>query len=220
MSFGWLRRAAWRHVEWWSLLLCAAAWVWMLAPRHAGPHVHAHHGFNAWMVMTLAMMLPLVVPALRATAARSFWARRHRAVAVFLAGYIAVWACAGVVAVVALRAWPHAWVFAAAALFLLAAIWQSTRAKLRALVACHRTEPLSPRGWRADRDCARFGIHAGVACVRSCWALMLACFVSGSAAVMIGLTAVAFAERRISRRHRWLLTGCVAVGGLVSVIFA
>ena len=79
---------AWRRPEWWSLALCAAAWLLMVR-RH-------WHGISGWMLMTFAMMLPMVVDSIRATAERSLWRRRHRAIAAFLIGYLSLWIVIGV----------------------------------------------------------------------------------------------------------------------------
>ena len=85
----------WRHPEWWALALSTAAWAWMLA--NSGHHAHAYgDALKGWMVMSVAMMLPMVIEPIRLTAERSFWHRRHRAIAGFLAGYLGLWLLAGV----------------------------------------------------------------------------------------------------------------------------
>ena len=177
-----------RYPEWWTLGLSAAAWVAMLQP-------HAHHRapLLQWLLMTVAMMFPVMLDSIRATAERSLWKRRNRAIAGFLLGYLACWMLAGAILIaIRIPAEPR---FAAAAL-LIAAAWQCTRAKRIALTGCHATMPLAPRGWRADRDCIRYGWLLGTRCVVSCWALMLACFLTGHAlAAMIALTAIVVLER-------------------------
>jgi predicted metal-binding membrane protein len=50
---------------------------------------------GTWLVMTVAMMVPLTVASIRTTAARSLWSRRERAVAGFLLGYLGPWLIAG-----------------------------------------------------------------------------------------------------------------------------
>lgn len=173
---GRMRRLVWHHPEWWALGLALCAWAVLIAANvgedgteRAEAHQHLVDsigssllvGIAHWQLMVMAMMLPVVVPSLRVAAFRSLWRRRHRAVAGFLVGYLAVWALAGL-AVSCLLAWvpglTHAWQSeAAAGAFFLAACWQWSRIKQRALVACHRTIPLSPSGSRADRDCIVFG---------------------------------------------------------------
>ena len=85
----------------------------------------------------------------------------------------------------------------AAVTFALAAAWQLSPFKRRALVSCHGTVPLAPRGWRANRDCVRYGWTVGGRCLVSCAGLMLACVFAGHSLIaMIATTAVAQAERR------------------------
>jgi hypothetical protein len=56
--------------------------------------------------------------------------------------------------------------------------------------------PLTPTGWRADRDCIHYGWQIGAGCLISCWALMLACVLSGHALfAMVAATAAAISER-------------------------
>jgi hypothetical protein len=150
----------------------------------------------SWMWMIAATMLPLALNAVRLTAARSLWPRRHRAIAGFLAGYFAPWLQLGI-AVALLRQEPWTHTPAAAGLcFAVAAVWQQTPMHRRALAACHRTLPLAPVGWRADRDCLRFGGTIGAACVWSCWPLMLACAFTGHSLVaMSSGMALSLAQR-------------------------
>src|SRR5690349_19066680 len=87
----------WRFPEYWMLALSAAAWVAVAA--RAGVHVHrpgAAWNWWHWMLMVAAMMLPLKIDGVRRIAERSLWPRRHRAIAGYLAGYLGVWALAGV----------------------------------------------------------------------------------------------------------------------------
>jgi hypothetical protein len=192
----------WLHPEWWTVALCAVAWLAML--QHGWTHA-AHVGNHrmtlpqelaSWLLMVAAMMLPLVVDAVRATADASLWARRHRAIAGFVVGYLAPWAAVGFVAAgVRQISWSHTHV-ASALVFAIAALWLLTPMHRRGLVGCHRRRPLAPSGWRADRDCLAFGSTIGRACVWSCWPLMLACALTGHALVaMIGGMAVGLIER-------------------------
>lgn len=188
-----LQRAVWRHPEWWALGLCAIAWGAMFRP-------HAHHGapLANWMIMTVAMMLPLVVGPIRFAAERSLWRRRHRAIAGFLAGYLGAWLAVGV-AISFIE--PGPWLAAAA--FAVAGVWQLTRYRRIAMAGCHRSMPLAPRGWRADRDCVRYGWTVGTYCVASCWALMLACAMAGHHLLaMFGITAFLWTERVTRPRRR------------------
>jgi predicted metal-binding membrane protein len=147
-----------------------------------------------------AMMLPLIGGSIRATAVRSFWWRRDRAIACFVVGYVAVWLAVGLAWLVPIELlgfgdWLHAPLVGAAA-FTVAAAWQLTPAKRTALRACHWTAPLAPRGWAADRDCLQFGWSIGLRCVVTCWALMLACALAGHGlAPMAVASGVTIAER-------------------------
>ena len=192
----------WSYPEWWSIALCWFAWAVMLL--HGGPYaghgIHHRMSFEQelsyWMVMAAAMMLPFALDSVRVTAARSLWRRRHRAIAGFLTGYLASWLVVGLlVARLRMEAWTHS--DAAPALgFIAAALWLLTPAHRRALVACHRTQPLAPVGWRADHDCLRFGGTIGAACIQSCWPLMLACTFAGHGPIALaGGMAVGAMER-------------------------
>jgi len=203
-----------RYPEWWSLALSAGAWVWIVTGRSHHAHAHHGHGLGAWMLMSVAMMVPMTADSIRNSAQRSFWRRRHRAIAAFLAGFLGCWLIAGVViARLPLRAAPRS----AAVALALAAAWQLSRWKRLALAACHWTMPLSPRGWRADRDCVRFGLRAGLHCFASCWALMLACFLAGHGLLAtVAGTGVGIAERYWVRDQRLLAATLL----IVSIVYA
>ena len=175
-----------------------------------------------WMVMASAMMLPFALDSVRMTAARSLWRRRHRAIAGFLAGYLASWLVVGLLAArLRMEAWTHA--EAAPALgFIVAALWLLTPAHRRALVACHRTQPLAPVGWRADHDCLRFGGTIGVACIQSCWPLMLACAFAGHSLIALaGGMAVGAMERWPFRtRTRAALVATLGLSSYYMIAFA
>ena len=201
------QRVVWRHPEWWALALCAVAWAAMFRP-------HAQHGarLTNWIVMTVAMMLPLVIGPARFVAERSLWRRRHRAIAGFLIGYLAMWVFVGI-AVSFLEPGP----VPAAVAFAVAGVWQLTRTKRVAMAACHRAMPLAPHGWRADRDCIGYGLMVGTYCVVSCWALMLACALMGHHLVaMAGISAFLYADRYM--RPRRLLFSAILFAAAVGVL--
>jgi Predicted metal-binding integral membrane protein (DUF2182) len=228
----WWERAVWAHPEWWSLALSALAWLLIVfridspgagRSHHAGDHAAAAMGQSgflpdvaaetfAWLLMVAAMMFPLLIDSIRTAAARSLWTRRHRAIAEFLTGYLVPWTIAGIVTIMLVRAASvsgslGSWMWVAAG-FAAAAVWQLTPVKLRALRSCHRTMPLAPRGWRADRDCLRYGWTIGGRCVVSCWAMMAGCVLAAhSVPAMLCVTAVGSAERFIPRLDRRLTAG-------------
>jgi predicted metal-binding membrane protein len=226
------------------LVLAIGAWIGLVMVAHgdasvAGPDAHAvgHQiteshlpgafpgGLSAvghWLLMSAAMMLPSTVPAVRHTAFNSLRHRRHRAVAVFAAAYLAVWLAFGAVGgpLVSWLGRPSANVLAAA--LGIAATWQLTRYKRRFLRACGVTVPLPPRGLKADAACARYGLRYGAACVGSCWALMGVMLVATRYALplMALLSGIVWMERLLSRGTRFGPRTAAALGmaGLATVV--
>jgi predicted metal-binding membrane protein len=211
-----------RHPEWWVLTLSGAAWLGiacLAGPMATGSLCVAARGgltgdlagrllaqwrigaldqmLGAWAVMALAMVPPLTLPMLRYVATRSFAFRRMRALALSLAGLLCPWLAAGVIGIALLAVAPVPDGRLAALAFALAALWELSPIKRRALRRCHRAVPLAAQGWRADRDCFVFGCARGLDCLVSCWAMMLAVMLADHALAAILLTqALAFAERR------------------------
>lgn len=220
----------WFHPEWWVMGLAMGAWAFMLL--HAGNAGHAaHHPMSMveeialWMLMVAAMMLPLVRDAVRFTASASLWARRHRSILGFVAGYFLPWLGLAIIAAILRQApWTHTYA-APAVGFAGAALWQRTVMYRRAVMACHRTWPIAPLGWRADRDCVRFGSFIGFSCVRTCWPLMLACGFAGHSLIAMtgGLLIGLVDERRYrERRHQPdpTLAGRLAMAAFYGVLAA
>lgn len=195
-----------------------------MAPDHVHPEVSvsddamAHVAslpafFTDWSVMTVAMMVPLTIPVFRHIAFNSFRSRQRRSTAIFLIAYCAVWLGVGG-GVIALERLLSPLVSDrdltsfAPALFLMAALWQVTPWKRRAINACRLGVPLRPFGFRADLSCARYGLFHGWRCVKSCWLLMVAMVAVGhgpvALLVMIGLTAIAITEELVLSRRQFL----------------
>jgi predicted metal-binding membrane protein len=149
-----------------------------------------------WALMIAAMMFPLLGPMIGHVAVRSFAARRERSIGLFVAGYALTWLAAAALASVALvvaRAGLSALGLAASAGLIgcgLAALWQVSSAKGRAVNRCHGTIALRPFGWAADRDAMRFGLLHGSRCVRACLATMVLPLAGGHG---VGAMAVVFA---------------------------
>lgn len=177
------------HPEWWMLAISVIAWLMFAAsmrvsstpsvcssiypgPVSTSPRFTTEYG--NWLLMTLAMMLPLVVLPLRHVAFRSFRSHRNRAMAAFMVGYLAVWTVVGAafVPLMILIAAGESGQFALWLAVMLAIAWQFAPAKTRAARRCHRTEALSASGYRAYFDCLTFGVRTGSNCAMSCWALM------------------------------------------------
>ncbi len=219
------RRLVWLHPHCWAIVLCAAAWSWLAVRWWNSHHTHGLSLLD-WMLMVAGMMLPLVFDHLRVAAARSLWPRRHRAMVAFLCGYAGVsllvgLALSSLVTVTGIMAHGGGPPWAVAAALGLAAAWQLSPLKRRALSACHRTVPLAPRGWRADRDCVWYGWTIGRTCFVSCAGLMLACVVAGhSLPAMLAATAVARAERVSVRADAWRTCAALALmaGAQLAVI--
>lgn len=232
------KRWIWRHPEWWGLALSLLAWFSFLvrwdgavSSEFAAPHLHhpdpaegiflpwASEMF-AWMVMVVAMMLPLIVDCIRVTAVRSMWERRDRAIFLFICGYLAVWTIAGLVlcgATVSLetQAWFHPPIVSMTA-FSLAAFWQFTTTKRRALISCHRTIPLAPHGWHANTDCLHYGWLIGGSCLVNCGVLMVACSLSGhSLEAMVGTGFIIAVERYMPRPHPCVFSATIVGLGLI-----
>jgi predicted metal-binding membrane protein len=151
-----------------------------------------------WALMAGAMMVPPALPAVRHVAVNSLYWRRRRAVLEFLLGFLGIWIAFSIVVLGALSSWAPArseWALVAA--LALAAAWQLTPLKWRALRDCHRPSPLPPRGWRASLGAARFGWRNGAACLLSCWAMMVAvALVSSSMLIwMAALTGLIYLEK-------------------------
>lgn len=198
---------------WPCVALSVVSWVVLVRLADGASSIAAswHHGGAVtgprfaleWVIMTNAMMVPLVLGPAHAAAERSIWARRGRAVGGFLTGYLAAWALAAIP--ISLACLVVAWITPAhlrpACGFVLAALWQLAPARRRAHVACHRTMPLAPRGWRAERDCVRYGATVGAHCVGSCWALMAACQLAGHGTAVLAIAAGIGLVDRYAQRH-------------------
>jgi hypothetical protein len=212
----------WSHPEWWCLCGVAAAWAAILARGlGAGGCVRCAsmgttQAWTHWMLMVVAMMVPVQLDAVRHAAFRSLPERRHCAMALFFVGYLAPWAALGLAAAwLCTLPWARG-PWAAPAAFVVAAVWAMTAWRWRAVLACHRRVPLAPYGWRADVHCLRFGGLVGGACVGSCWATMLGCALSGHALpIMVGGAAIAAIERasfRVPVRAAAIATLGLALG--------
>ncbi|HEU5170856.1 MAG TPA: DUF2182 domain-containing protein [Gemmatimonadales bacterium] len=219
-------------------LLVLAAWVvlalWGASPQ-AGRlhHDPAHHAESAavagtgedasspvsgllvfvpgWMLMTVAMMLPGMLPLLnlfrRVTSGRA-----HRDLLLILMGlgYLAVWAVFGVAAyggdrilheLVDRILWLRRAAWSIPAIVLLGAgIYQFTSLKEKCLAECRSPYAFLVGSWhgrRPGREAWQLGLRHGVFCAGCCWTLMLLMFAVGVAHLgwMLALGAVMSAER-------------------------
>ncbi|MFE5627183.1 DUF2182 domain-containing protein [Streptomyces virginiae] len=188
---------------------------------HSVPGAGVAEGLAMWALMCVAMMLPAALPALAHVGANSLRRRRQRAMAGFAAVYLAVWTGYGALLLALAPLWSRLPADAVLACALaLAAGWQRTVHKRRALRDCHRSSPLPAGGLRALAGTGRFGLRHGGACLRSCWALMLVMAMTGGGPGALGwmaaLTGIVTAERfaRTPRRTANLAAAALATAAL------
>lgn len=159
----------------------------------------------SWLAMLMAMMAPLLAQPIAHLRRRSLPRRRLPAIALFVAGYVAVWLAAGIaLTALALALGTGAPAFTIAVLLALA--WQAAPFKQLCLNRCHRLPRLSAFGLEADADALRYGVSHGMWCIGACWALMLLPLAAGSAhvAAMAAVTLLLLVERhRPARPPRW-----------------
>lgn len=192
-------RAWWsENPAWWCVIASAMAWapLVMHGLGHSSRRATIAGEMTSWTTMVIAMMLPLTLQPVRDVAARSLWSRRRRAMVVFVVAYLAPWLAAGVpialLRTAAIARSPTAPLVA----FALAAAWLLVPLRATAFSVCHRTAPLAPSGWRADRDCMTHGAIVGGACVVTCLPLMAACALAGHTLVtMVAAAAIGAVER-------------------------
>ncbi len=191
------------------LLVTAVAWWYTVA---AAQHMHgAMMGmggpnpdrwsagsllslFGMWLVMMAAMMLPSATPMILTFAAVARNRRQRQQpyvpVAVFMAGYLAIWAGFSALATVAQwllhrEALLSPMMVSTSALLggillLLAGIFQFTPLKRSCLTRCRAPLEFITAHWREGWSGAfTMGLEHGLFCTGCCWALMALLFVLG-----------------------------------------
>jgi len=155
---------------------------------------------GVWAAMMAAMMLPSAVPAAVAAARAS----RALPTTIFGVGYLAVWTAFGVLAYALFRAvtsldlgrlaWDQDGPYTAAALIVLAGVYELTPLKQHLLRRCR-----SPHD-RGERGALGAGVENGVYCVGCCLGLMAVLFGLGVMSVfwMVVIAAVIFVEKVFS----------------------
>jgi predicted metal-binding membrane protein len=163
-----------------------------------------------WGLMAVAMMAPVTLPAVRHVGLNSIRRRRQWAMALYFAVYVGVWVAFGVLALAGERVVRQTLALHGdgllALILAMAAWWQLTHFKRRAIFRCRRTVPLPPVGLRADAGCARFALQQGWRCVTSCWAFMALMVVVGHSGLMwmTALTSVIVVEELTTFGRRLL----------------
>jgi predicted metal-binding membrane protein len=196
-----------------ALLLIVAAGAWAatvaLARGMAGMTGTMGLGLVAfvsiWTLMMVAMMLPSVTPT-ASLYAKTVQRNRTARIAGLAAGYLAVWAAAGLPAfgLAWLADWltgkhPGAAHVLGVAVYAACGVYQLSRLKDRCLAHCR-----SPLGlllhygsYRGSFRDLRVGVHHGGYCLGCCWALMVILIAVGvmNVAAMVGLAALVLTEK-------------------------
>jgi len=190
----------------------------------------------AWVLMTVAMMLPTTLPLFdvfdRMTARRP---DHGRLMLLLGLGYMAVWGVFGLLAhglhelILALLersptlAW-HGWLIGAATLGL-AGAFQFSRLKHQCLDKCRTPLGFVIEHWRGPapaRQAFALGAHHGLFCVGCCWALMLLMFALGTGSLgwMLLLAVLMAIEKNLpwGRRLSAPLGIALLLGALAVVI--
>lgn len=213
-----------------------AFWVCVTGVAEAGSRLPGHTGHLGLggdtgslagilpmpALMAVAMMVPPAMPAIAYVGANSFYWRRRRAVLEFVVVFVAVWIAYDVIVLGAVgSAGVPTSPLAPVAALALAALWQLTPTKRRALQACHRTRPLPPKGRRATFAVAGFGLRNAGACLASCWAMMLTtAFVGLPSLVWMAALTTLITIERLSRKPRRATRRAGAMLGATAVVAA
>ena len=179
-----------------------------------------------WIVMMAAMMLPSAIPtvALYGSLARE---RKHVGPVVFVAGYLTVWAAAGLVAFAladvggrvagGVLAWNRAGRWAAGATLLAAAAYELTPLKDACLTRCRSPLGFLLGSWRPGvLGGFRLGLSSGAWCAGCCWALMAALFALG--VMSIGWTAFVAGLVALEKLLPWRRVATGAITALLATL--
>jgi predicted metal-binding membrane protein len=144
---------------------------------------------GVWAVMMAAMMFPSVAPTV-ALYSRMTRTRSPLKPLLFVAGYLATWTLAGLLAFAAaavgagvagdVLAWDRAGRWAAGITLLVAAVYELTPLKDVCLGKCRSPLGFLLTSWREGRRGAvEMGARHGAWCLGCCWALMASLFALG-----------------------------------------
>jgi predicted metal-binding membrane protein len=181
---------------------------------------------SMWLLMTAAMALPGELPAAQYVATNSFARHRSSGVAVFAIVYLAVWTGCGLAIttlVSRVADLPASALFAIA--LALAAGYELTPLKRRALARCHRGMAFPPDGPRRLAAVSRFGWINASGCIGSCGPAMAAALLVPVAQPLAMIAfSVAMTYQRLTRKpltaRRRVASGyvVVALGFVVAAI--
>lgn len=128
-----------------------------------------------WLLMIIAMMMPLLILPIMYIYDSSLVRRRLRSIYLFLLAYLAMWMVMGLFAsglVAALSENHPGWLPFGVGLSI-AVVWQLSPIKQRCLNRCHTFPSLAAFGPRADAAAVGFGLRHAAWCMGSCWSLMI-----------------------------------------------
>jgi len=221
-----------------STLAWAALWLWGRSPYS---RFLSHHSLDTvrgdvtlalvfiagWVVMVIAMMLPSTLPLLatfqRLTGQR---ADANRLGMLLITGYLLTWTLFGIVLyagdwllhqAIHTNDWLADWLWMLPALTLMVAgAYQFTPLKRTCLGACRSPLNCCRGRWDGNAQAHRsllLGLHHGLCCVGSCWALMLLMFASGASNMgwMFALGIVMLAEKQLTWGRRLVVPIGVAL---------
>ncbi len=168
-----------------------------------------------WVVMTVAMMLPIAWPLLAMFAAMTRGrTNRGLLLALVILGYLSIWSAFGLFAhladsgmhtLVARNTWLslNGWIVSVLVLTI-AGLFQFSRLKYRCLDKCRTPFSFINEHWRGraeHRQSFLLGVHSGLFCLGCCWAIMLLMFLVGTGSVgwMLAIGAVMAIEKNV----RW-----------------
>lgn len=187
-------------IAWWYLVTLAGTSAPAMRADMMMPH--AEHWapvqpvalFAMWSVMMVAMMLPSAAPMILLFAAvtrrRRVLASPAAPVAVFVAGYLVMWAAFSAIALLAQLALHRAALLSpmmattdrglGALLLIGAGLYQWTPLKRACLGHCRSPLAFFGAEWREGwRGALMMGMRHGAFCLGCCWALMALLFVAG-----------------------------------------
>jgi predicted metal-binding membrane protein len=210
------------------LSAAAACWAWLLVQgRSEGPGMSGSMAMASptmglpaaafltiWAIMMIAMMFPAAAPMILAfhhiQSGRRARGEAFVSTWLFVAGYVAVWAGAGIAAylgaIAAETIGARAGLSAASAarigggLLIAAGLYQLTPAKHACLSKCRSPIGFIMTAWRdGGWGALRMGMLHGALCFGCCWLLMVILFPLGimNLAAMALVTAMIFAEKSL-----------------------
>jgi predicted metal-binding membrane protein len=186
-----------------------------------------------WVVMMAAMMFPSIAPMVLMHRSLQAGRRAHGqklaagTTAMFVVGYLAVWAASGLLAYGALKlgraidggwlAWHRAGRWVAAGFLLAAAVYELTPVKAACLTRCRSPLAFLVGSWQDGRVGSLWmGIKHGAWCLGCCWLLMVGLFALGAMSItwMIVISAMIAAEKLLP----WRTVGTLGVAAVLAAL--